>query len=409
MSVPMPILDRMTRQDIADDIFAGAGGWDLAARMLGIRARGVEKMKEARATRAAAGLETIHDDVWTFVPDGLANGLIASPPCPTFSQAGKGGGRKVMDDIVALIRRIPFMSLADLRAAAVDLGDDELTALVLTPVWFLIHHDHYRWTAWEQVPTVLPVWEACAVLLRHSGWHVWTGKLSSEQYGDPQTRTRAVLIGSRDYRVLPPMRTHSRYYPTDPQRVDPGMPRWISLSEALGWDDGGHGTDCTCEVTFTATNPRPNAAHRTPCQPAPTMAFGHEQPRWNPRETTPDGRPRFAQQSDNDPDYGWPDNRPATVVAGRDLVQAPGATANRFNNSTKSRNDGVRVSVAEAGVLQSFPADHPWQGGKSAQYLQAGNAVPVLLARATLAAATNRPAELTTAPVDAEDPQTTLW
>jgi DNA (cytosine-5)-methyltransferase 1 len=41
---------------IADDLFAGAGGWDLAAAELGIHARGVENMKEARATRDAAGL-----------------------------------------------------------------------------------------------------------------------------------------------------------------------------------------------------------------------------------------------------------------------------------------------------------------------------------------------------------------
>lgn len=65
---------------IADDLFAGAGGWDLAATQLGIHARGVENMKEARATRDAAGLTTIHDDVWTFQPDGNAQGLIASPP-----------------------------------------------------------------------------------------------------------------------------------------------------------------------------------------------------------------------------------------------------------------------------------------------------------------------------------------
>ena len=51
---------------LADDLFAGAGGWDLAAAKLGIHARGVENMKEARATRDAAGLTTIHDDVWTF-------------------------------------------------------------------------------------------------------------------------------------------------------------------------------------------------------------------------------------------------------------------------------------------------------------------------------------------------------
>lgn len=61
---------------IADDLFAGAGGWDVAGQWLGIHARGVENMTEARLTRDAAGLSTIHDDVWTFEPDGAASGLI---------------------------------------------------------------------------------------------------------------------------------------------------------------------------------------------------------------------------------------------------------------------------------------------------------------------------------------------
>lgn len=400
------------------DLFAGARGWSLGARLAGIEDDGVEIMPAANATAKAAGFSVVHDDVWTMPLHWLDayDGQITSPPCQTFSKAGGGSGRKNLDKVLALIPMVEFCDLPALRRAGEATGDDR-TALVLTPLWYALHAPaRTRWLAWEQVPSVLPVWEACAVVLRAEGWHVWTGYLHSEQYGVPQTRKRAFLIASKDHPVGPPTPTHSAYHQRDPLRMDLGVRPWVSMAEALGWPAldcpvyvNGTGAnaarrpasrpaptvlfgkrvnkvtwECTCAMDLTATNPRPNGAHRTPCKPAPTMAFGHETPRWNPRETTPDGLERFAQQSANLPDYGWPDRRPATVVAGRDLVGAPGATANRFNGSTKSRNDGVRVSIEEAGVLQSFPWDHPWQGKKSDQFLQAGNAVPPLMARAVL-------------------------
>lgn len=48
--------------------------------------------------------------------------------------------------------------------------------------------------------------------------------------------------------------------------------------------------------------------------------------------------------------------------------------------------DAIRLSVADALVLQSFRPDYPVQGTKSKQFEQIGNAIPPRLAAAILEA-----------------------
>jgi DNA (cytosine-5)-methyltransferase 1 len=43
-----------------------------------------------------------------------------------------------------------------------------------------------------------------------------------------------------------------------------------------------------------------------------------------------------------------------------------------------------RVTVEEAGVLQGFPDDFPWQGSKTSQFRQVGNAVNPAVAEVVL-------------------------
>ncbi|WP_342216349.1 MULTISPECIES: DNA cytosine methyltransferase [Nocardia] len=46
---------------------------------------------------------------------------------------------------------------------------------------------------------------------------------------------------------------------------------------------------------------------------------------------------------------------------------------------------GLRITVEEAAVLQSFPPGYPWSGTKTAKFRQIGDAVPPALAAAVLA------------------------
>lgn len=409
----------LARPADAVDLFAGPGGWDVAAADLGLSTIGIELDTAACATRRAAGLLTIEGDVRAYGPTGTHSGLIASPPCQTFSMAGSGSGRAELAGIVAAVGQMA-------AGGHPPVFDDPRTGLVLEPLrWLLEAHTTghpYRWVALEQVPAVLPIWEAYAAILAELGHAAAVGILRAEQYGVPQTRARAVLIASLDYEVRLPTPTHSAYYPNNPARMDAEVDPWVSMAEALGWPDGavvgfprradeprGPGTitmDDGSEYRardfrpatmpafvltekarswsrwmFAPTNVRSNTARRAANAPAPVLAFGHDTPRWVPEPANP---------ADTDDDLTWTDRRPSTTIVGGsfapDVVAAPGYRGPGDGPRQKARGS-VRVSIQEAAVLQSFPANYPWQGTKSEQFQQIGNAIPPRLARAVLAEA----------------------
>lgn len=196
----------------AVDLFAGPGGWDVAAHSLGLNVLGIEWDKWACETRRAAGLPTIEGDVRQYGPADFpgAKGFIASPPCQTFSTAGRGAGRKALDVVLTAIQ-----ALADREEVDYSSFDDERTGLVLEPLrWMLEAIDlgePYEWACFEQVPAVLPVWAAMAEVLADNGYSVDFGKLSAEEYGVPQTRKRAVLVAKLHGEASLPVPTHQSY------------------------------------------------------------------------------------------------------------------------------------------------------------------------------------------------------
>ncbi|MEU4684807.1 DNA cytosine methyltransferase [Streptomyces xinghaiensis] len=330
------------------DLFAGPGGLDVAAERLGIPAVGIEWDKDACETRRAAQLPTVEGDVRDFRPATrhkpeveadlaselehirTANVLAGGPPCQTYTVAGNGEGRRALEHVLKLVKR---MAARDETVRLDVLGEDERTGLVLEPLyWALAAVDAghpYDTIILEQVPAALRVWEAMGEALAAEGYQVAHDVLRTEQFGVPQTRRRAVLIARRNGVAALPEPTH-RPYRKGVRREDgdPNLLPWVTMENALE-------------------------------RKKPYVVVSNYGTGGDPKAR---GRRRFFEPS-------------ATVTGkiSRNRVTAPDGT------------DLGRFTEAEAGQLQTFPTDYPWSGRAIAQ--QIGNAVPPRLGIHILAAA----------------------
>lgn len=386
------------------DLFAGPGGWDVGLRMLGIDdVTGVEWDKAACDTAEAAGFRRVRADVAALNPRdfGRIVGLIASPPCQAWSLAGKRLGE---------LDRANCHTLADRMATGDDSTDwttweDDRSPLVCQPVRW-VRELRPEWVALEEVPAVASLWEHFGRIFAGWGYSVWTGDLCAADYGVPQTRTRRILIASRVRKVGPPPPTHAEHAHGADLFGGATLP-WVSMAEAIGWgfcapsatvsagggkaggaepfanagyrkrladvvamagagrtaqesagqvpsgvDEPAHTITGAGTACWLRGSNQANAAIRGPHQPAPTMLFGHcsNDVSWYPSEEA--------------------------VKPGQQMSAVERMSAG-----------AIRVTAQEAGILQSFPADYPWQGSRTKQYEQVGNAIPPLLAAHVLAAA----------------------
>ncbi len=424
------------------DLFAGVGGMDLGARSLGLSTVGIEWWEPACRSRQAIGLETICADVEHYPTGafaGTVEGLIASPPCPDWSKAGKRAG---------VNGRSGFLVAQVLR-----------WAVEVRPSWIVA----------EQVDTVLPVWQAYAQVLGRLGYRCWVGLLDAADYGVPQNRVRAFLLAHAGGQPYPPEPTHAAN--PAPDLWDRTMLPHVTMAAALGWGAGHVNTGRTWKpggsredsqtrsfdrpaLTFTAesetqwrvhTHPpghtgaeraeaserlftgnnsrvlrgrrgdasapysrsvdRPSptlvtntdrwrlrsGVHRSQGgqrsvprsidRPAPTLAFGHAEADW---AWIPEG---LGTIGPDHPAAAWTAGRPATAITTLDRVFRPGHHRNADDPPGPGRSDGaVAITLAEALILQGFDPDLPVFGNKRECFTQVGNAVPPPLAAAVIAA-----------------------
>lgn len=298
------------------DLFAGPGGWDEGLRLIGVHdVLGLELDPDACATAIAAGFMRVQCDIRKADPLAYLGvvGLIASPPCQTFTDAGKGEGQASLDDLaMALVLVADGM---DVAAAVVECGldaSDPRSALILEPLRF-IRALRPRWIAFEEVTQALPVWETYADILRRQGYSVWTGILNAADYGVPQKRKRAFLMASLDGLVQPPVPTHAK-------EADWGLfddrEEWVTMADALAWGP---------EECRAANLNAPPAAH--------------------------------------DPDRAlWPLHRPATTVVRSfrpDVIAAPGYR--QAGDGPRQNTPGsVAVTPEQMCTLQGIRTDYPF-------------------------------------------------
>lgn len=353
------------------DLFAGVG-WAVGAERVGIDDYGVEMQPNVVDTRTAAGMTTVYSDVidgirdWSLLPE--FDVLIASPPCQTFSVAGGGSGRQHLRELSRFI----VMGEYKLGHRIVELSESEdaRTGLVVSPLYYAFHH-RPKAIVLEQVSTVLPLWKAMLHELKSLGYQGWAGNVQAETLGVPQTRTRAVLVATLGGAPAPLIATHSRFRPRSPEMLDIGVHKWVSMRDALGREEA-------LLSQYSTNSNYDNPGLREPGHPAFTVTSKVDRNFWVP--------------------WGFTD-RPAVTVGnavGRGLIGGQGAKdavlremdAGRFvyspHGDRSSYAERTRITPEEAGVLQTFPADFPWQGTKTGKFLTIGNAVPPLMAEAIL-------------------------
>lgn len=362
------------------DLFAGPGGWTQGLRVLGMEDRevGIELEVNACATRKAAGFSTVQADVTEIDPHNWAScwGLIASPPCQSFSAAGK------------------------------QLGFEDVRGQLVYEVIRWVDAIRPSWVACEQVPRVLPVWKLFAQQFRDWGYKTWAGTLQAADFGVPQTRERAILMASMKP-FAAPTPTHAEHPGTD--LFGGATKPWVTMADALGWREGEvintRGASTSGGNEFPVTQPswaitsKTRSWYRIPLslrvgheggvhqptrrglhEPAPTLMFGNDS-----AQVVWEGGEEHEVEKVPEEEL-WAVTRPSTTVVGSfrpDIVASPGWRTDP-KEPRQNAVGSIRVADWEAGVLQSFPVDYPWQGAKTRRFQQIGNAVPPKLGAAIL-------------------------
>lgn len=334
------------------DLFSGAGGMTLGFvddRFCGgfECVLSVDNDKAASATHEKAFKSpciTGNIEDWLKSSPDIPNAdvVIGGPPCQGFSLLNK---KRHGDERRALWE--PFLDVVQISGAAV---------FVMENVKELLRSGEFH---------------DIKARAKEIGFKIVADKLNAADYGAPQARHRAIIIGWKEDELSPmelPRSTHS-----SPAAKD-DLPDWITVRDVI------------------ADLPDPKGTEIRNCKPPLNLHFGR-----NPTEKSlaryrvvPPGGNRFDLQK-NAPEI-TPDcwlNKPSggTDLFGRLWWDRPSVTIRtEFFKPEKGRylhpEKHRPITHREAARLMGFPDDFPFVGSKVEIARQIGNAVPPPLASA---------------------------
>lgn len=334
------------------DLFAGAGGFSLAARQAGLKLKlAVESNGHAAATyrrnfcAPGNGPKLVVDDVRRLSPSELAaeafpagavcDLLLGGPPCQGFST-----------------HRLNDAGVADARNDLIHVYFDFVRSFA--PRAFLM----------ENVPGML--WERHAQSVERFyrrgeelGYHLFEPiVLDARDFGVPQRRKRVFILGLRgdiDRRALawPPAPTHGSEVR---RRTVDGLEPWIGCAEAFA----------------PAPAADPNDVHMTHSREI-VAAFENTPPNGGSRKSSGRVLKCHSGHDGHNDVYGRIDpEKPGPTMTTACINPSKG----RFVHPTLHHG----ITVRQAARIQTFPDTFVFEGGLMAAGQQVGNAVPVALA-----------------------------
>ena len=315
----------------AIDLFSGPGGLAIGMKRAGISpVMGVEFNKDAVATyRTHTDSDHRFEDIRAidFTPyQGRIDVVYGGPPCQPFSMGGVRQGHNDERDMVPQFVR----AVSQVQPAAFLM--ENVPGLITTK-----YRSYFDWMLQE---------------LESIGFSVAWRVVSAADFGVPQSRKRVIVVGMRHQEFLFPAPSHGE---------GAGLHPYIASSAILGAEPLGE--PAKSPVVFAPrVSLRPNPYH------------GHIY-KGGGRPIDPNAPCQTIYASAGGNKTHWVDVE--GIVPGYHAHLKAGGTP----------REGVvpgarRLSVEESSLLQTFPDDLVFQGSRSSQYTQVGDAVPPLLAEA---------------------------